>query len=598
MPIKTPVDITDPTLSIAITVNGNQIKDYYPVISINITHEVNRISFAEVVFIDGNIEQGTFPISDSSDFTPGNEIEIKVGYTSVLPVSIFKGYIVKQGIQITPLSPYSLVITCKHKAVRMTFNKNEAEFSNIVDSDIISKIINSYGITCTVKSTTVTQETVFQKLATDWDFILARAEFSGQIVVLYGDDITIDEPIIDAAPVLRVATGESIRTFSAELNAEKQASGISASAWDIKNQALFTAKATEPTLNSQGNLNAKALSGKLSQHNLSLNSCTPMIREELQSWADGSLLKMRLSALKGQVNFIGNASVKPGVIIELAGVGERFNGNAFVTAVNHVIEDGNWSTNVKFGLDGTSVSDKANFSYQPASGQLPAIHGLQVATVKKLFDDPEGQYRILVNLISNAESQEGIWARMGNFYASSSFGAGFLPEIGDEVVVGFLENNPRYPIILGSLYSNARQTPCPASDDNNYHKSIITKSKLKLSFDDEKKTTKIETPGGNSFMLNDDTKSVEITDQNGNTLKMTSSGISLKSGKDIVIEAMGNIDLNATGKINLTAKQDVALTGLNISNTANIGFTAKGNATAEISAAGQTTVKGAIVMIN
>jgi Rhs element Vgr protein len=598
MAAQSPVNITDTTLSVAITVNGNPVMDYYPLLSVSISHEVNRISFAEIVFNDGDVEKGTFPLSDSSDFVPGNEIEIKAGYVNAAPISVFKGYIVKQSVQITASSDYNLVLTCKHKAVGMTFNKKEAAFSNSLDSDIMTKIIGAYGLSCRVKSTTVTQETVFQKLATDWDFILSRAEFYGYIVTLDGDEITIGEPTIEAEAVLRIAKGESIRTFSAELNAEKQATGINASAWDIKNQALLTASASEPTVNTQGNLSGKALSGKLDQSDLTLNSCTPMVQEELKAWADGSLLKMRLSALKGRVGFIGNAGVKPGMIIELDGVGERFNGNAFVTAVNHVIEDGEWSTNVKFGLDSIPVWEKPNFSYPAATGQLPAIHGLQVATVKKLFDDPEGQYRILVSLASNAENQQGIWARLANFYASSSFGAGFSPEVGDEVVIGFLESNPRYPIIIGSLYSNARQSPCPAADDNNFIKSITTKSKLKISFDDEKKITRIETPAGNLFMMNDDTKSIEVTDQNKNALKMTTSGIAITSAKDITIEAKGNISLNATGKLNLEAKQDVGVSGLNINNTANIGFTAKGNATAEISASGQTTVKGGIVMIN
>jgi Rhs element Vgr protein len=598
MPAKSPVDISDPTLSLIIMVNGTQIKDWYPVIQVNISHEVNRISYAEIVLLDGDLKNSSFPLSDGTDFVPGNEIEIKAGYTSVLPVSIFKGYIVKQGIKIGSSTAFSLVVTCKHKAVRMTFDKKEAEFSNLTDSDIISKIIGAYGLSCTVKSTSITQETVFQKLATDWDFVLSRAEFYGYIVTLDGDAITIGEPQINGTAVLRIATGDSIRSFSADVNAEKQATGIDASAWDIKNQALLVASASEPQVNEQGDLNGKTLSAKLEQSKLTLNACIPMVNEELKAWADSSLLKMRLAAIKGEVSFVGNGSVAPGNTIELAGVGTRFNGNAFVTAVTHVIENGDWTTIVKFGLENTPVSEKPNFSYPAASGQLPAIQGLQVGTVKRLFDDPEGQYRILVNLASSAESKEGIWARLANFYSTSGFGANFLPEIGDEVVIGFLENNPRYPIILGSLYSNARQTPCPAKDDNNYIKSLSTKSNLKISFDDEKKVTKIETPAGNIITMSDDAKSIEIVDQSSNKIKMTSSGILMESPKDVTIEATGNINLNATGKINLTAKQDVAVSGLNVNNTANIGFTAKGNATAEVSAAGQTTIKGGIVMIN
>jgi len=597
MPAQSPADISNPVLSVSVLIEGTAVADTAQLISLNVVNGVNRIPYAEIIYVDGKPEDSSFPLSDSAAFAPGNTIEIKAGYSGTT-ISIFKGYIVKQGVRINPLSPNNVVLTCKHKAVALTYNKTEAEFSDKKDSDIISAIIATYGLTATVDSTSVTQEMVFQKLATDWDFILSRAQLYGNIITFNGDDITIGAPNTSDDAKLKVTDGVDLLSFNADLNAEKQAPEINATAWDIKTQAGLTAAATEPAVNTQGNLTAKTLSGKLGQNSLTLNSCTPMAADELKAWADGTLSRMRLSAIKGDVSFMGSALALPGGIIELAGVGARFNGNAFITSVNHVIEDGHWTTHAKFGLDNIAVSEYPNFSYPAAAGQLPAINGLQVATVKKLFDDPDGQFRILVNLVSNAASQDGVWARMANFYATSGFGAGFIPEVGDEVVLGFLESNPRYPVILGSLYSDTRKTSNPAADNNNYIKSITTKSNLKISFDDENKITKIETPGANSITFSDKDKSIEIVDQNGNSIKMTSSGIDLSSGKDITIKATGNITLDATGKLNLTAKQDIAVSGTNITNTAQMGFTAKGNATAELSASGQTTVKGGIVMIN
>ena len=48
----------------------------------------------------------------------------------------------------------------------------------------------------------------------------------------------------------------------------------------------------------------------------------------------------------------------------------------------------------------------------------------------------------------------------------------------------------------------------------------------------------------------------------------------------------------------MKSEADVNVEGMNVNHTASAGFTAKGNATAELSASGQTTVKGAMVMIN
>ena len=340
------------------------------------------------------------------------------------------------------------------------------------------------------------------------------------------------------------------------------------------------------------------MSAKLGQQQLKLTSNTPLAQDDLKTWADSSLMRLRMAALKGQVTFVGNASLKTNTLIELAGVGDRFNGNAYVTGLSHAISEGTWTSTARFGLDPRTVTSQPDFGYKEASGQLPPIRGLQVATVKKLNEDPDSMFRILVTLPSNATNQDGLWARMANFYATDGAGLGFLPEVGDEVVIGFLESDPRFPVILGSLYSSAKKAATTPADNNNYIKTLITKSKLKVSFDDEKKITKIETPGGNSITLSDDAKSIEIADQNSNSIKMTSSGINIESQKDITLKATGNITLNATGKLNLSATQDVEVSGMNINQTAQVGFTAKGNATAEVSASGQTTVKGGIVMIN
>lgn len=598
MPAKSPNNITDPTLRFTIKANGSKIKDYYPVISINITHELNKISFAEIVLADGTVESGDFPISESNDLIPGSTIEITAGYGSDEEKTIFNGIVVKQAIRIDPDQAFVLVVTCKHKAVAMSYNRQEALFTKKRDSDIISSIVSSYGLSAKVDNTTTENEVVFQKLATDWDFVLSRADYNGFVISLDGQTPTIGKPLLDGTPVLRVAFGESIFSFHAELNGERQPSALQVSSWDIKKQQLCKASAKEPTLNAQGNLTGKALSGKLSQKQLNLTSNTPLLNEDLKSWANGNLLRLRLSALKGKVSFIGNANVKTNTIIDLEGVGDRFNGSAYVSAVHHVLENGTWVTSVKFGMDEKLAHEMNGFSYPDAAGLLPAIKGLQIGIVKKLFDDPDAHFRILITLPSNAESQDGIWARMGNFYATNGAGAGFLPEVGDEVVVGFLENDPRFPIILGSLYSSVKPAANSPADDKNFIKTITTRSKLKISFDDEKKITIIETPGGNSITLSDDAKTIEMKDQNKNTVTLSSSGINLQSDKDIIFNTKGNITLDATGKVNITSKQDVVIEGMNVNHTAKVGFVAKGNATAEISASGQTTVKGGIVMIN
>ena len=179
-----------------------------------------------------------------------------------------------------------------------------------------------------------------------------------------------------------------------------------------------------------------------------------------------------------------------------------------------------------------------------------------------------------------------------------SNGSFFFPEIGDEVVIGFIDSDPRHPVILGSVYSDARNAAITPPDDNNYIKQLTTKSNLKISFDDQNKIIEISTPAGNSIKLTEQDESIIIVDQNQNTIKMSSDGIEITSCKDITFSAPGNIKMSADQAIDIDATSDLTCNGLDISLSAQAELTAQGQASAELSSTGQTAVKGAIVMIN
>jgi uncharacterized protein involved in type VI secretion and phage assembly len=176
---------------------------------------------------------------------------------------------------------------------------------------------------------------------------------------------------------------------------------------------------------------------------------------------------------------------------------------------------------------------------------------------------------------------DGVWARLTSMDAADSRGWVFRPEINDEVIVGFLNGDPRDPIILGSLFSSAKPSPLPPEEENKI-KGYVSRSEMKFTFDDDKVIVTTETPNGNKIILSDDEGSILIEDENGNKIEMSSDGITIESAKDINIKASG----------------DVNIEGVNISVKAQSQFKAEGSAGAEMSTSGQAKVKGSIVMIN
>jgi uncharacterized protein involved in type VI secretion and phage assembly len=176
---------------------------------------------------------------------------------------------------------------------------------------------------------------------------------------------------------------------------------------------------------------------------------------------------------------------------------------------------------------------------------------------------------------------QGVWARMSTVFAGENRGMVFRPELEDEVVLGFINGDPRNPVILGALHSNVNAAPIDASDDN-FEKGIYTKGEMKLTFDDDKKNILIETQSGNSILLSEENGEIVVADENDNTITMNSDGITLESASDITLKASG----------------DVKVEGTNVEAKADAGLTMQGGASADLKSDGNATVKGSMVMIN
>jgi len=158
----------------------------------------------------------------------------------------------------------------------------------------------------------------------------------------------------------------------------------------------------------------------------------------------------------------------------------------------------------------------------------------------------------------------------------------FRPELNDEVVVGFINNDPRHAIVLGMLNSSAKPAPLQAADDNN-EKGYVSRSEMKMIFNDDKKSIQIETPAGNKLLISEDEKKIHLEDQNGNKFTMSQDGITIESVKDINLKAQGDIKAEASANVNIKGSAQTKV---------------EGSGGAELSSGGSTTVKGATVMIN
>ena len=569
-----------------VLVEGRALPGTVGVVSIIVSREVNRIPSATLVINDGEAALQTFEVSDQELLIPGKKIEIKLGYNSD-EETVFKGIIVKHSVKIRSQSS-SLIVECRDEAAKMTVGRKSRYYTDKKDGDIIEEIIGLHGLRKDVKVTQPDLKEVVQYDATDWDFIVCRAEANGLLVMVEDGKVIVDAPDTAQQPVLAVAYGATIIELDAEIDARLQSPGIKAMSWNAADQEVAEAEATDTAGAGSGNLSSSTLADVLGGDPHDLRHSGNLSQPELQAWADGLMLRERLAKVRGRVKFEGFAEVMPGQMLDVQGIGERFAGGVFVSGVRHQFAGGNWTTDVQFGLQPEAFAQTYNLRPLPAAGLLPAVSGLQMGVVTVLEGDPNGEDRIKVKLPMVSAQEEGIWARLSTLDAGRERGTFFRPEIGDEVVVGFLNDDPRHPIVLGMCHSSAKPTPEPASDDNHL-KGYVSREKMKMTFDDEKKIIAFETPGGNKLTLSEEDKGIMIEDQNGNKITLNDQGISIESAKEITIKAT----------------KDLKAEGMNLELKAQTAFKAEGSGSAELAGANvsvkgsaATVIKGGVVNIN
>jgi Rhs element Vgr protein len=551
--IPSPRRLSGSLTSFTIMVDGAAIPSTYQVDSIETFVAVNRLPKARLVILDGSASGGDFPVSAASTFLPGNKITIAAGYDSN-DALIFSGLIIGQSIKIDRTASAKLTVEIADQAMAMTLERNNAVFANIKDSDLIQKLITSKGLTAIVTATTTVYEDVVQYYATDWDLMVMRAEINGFVAIADSGKVTVIPPNTQATPVLRVDYGDSILDLNAEMNAATQykSSAIKSRAWDESTQKVLEAGPGPLHVTEPGNLSSDELAATFAVSTFIQQTGAMIPSSSLQDWSTAELLKSKLSKIRGQVSFQGSALAKTGSMIQLGGLGDRFNGPAYISGVEHRIADGLWTTTVTFGLAWPwFVSEDPSIPSPQASGQMPPIQGLQTGIVRQVVTDPEGEFRVQVTLPILGSSAPAVWARLSSFYASNQFGAVFYPELNDEVILGFMNSDPRYPVIVGSVYSKSLPPPYPSAAGN-YIKGIKTRGKIEMIFDDQNMIFEVKTPGKRTVRLDDRAGTVTISDDNKNSITLSSSGITVDSAKDLVLKAAGDITIQAGGALNMT----------------------------------------------
>lgn len=559
--------VAERTLPIAAThreftvlVGGEPVSRADALQGLSIVAMANRIASAQLSYVDGVPADGGFVLADSGLFDPGQAIEIRAGAGRETD-TLFVGVVTGVRLRMREGAPPLLQVDCRHAATRAATTRRSAVFTDQTDSDAIESLLSAAGVPADVASTAVQHTQLVQHDCSDWDFLVARAQACGLNVLTRADRIVVAAPALGGT-VAQLRYGATLLAFDGEVDARLQAQAVQVASWQPAQQAVDLAEGTDPGFDAPGTFEPRALAESAGVASR-VQVHAALDGNEAALLADSTVLQSQAGLVRGRAKCAGLGGVLPGDTVTLAGLGQRFDGDALVTGVRHDLDpQQGWKTHLQLGQPAPDEAHARRLQQRRAGALLAPVSGLQCGVVTDI-EDPAGELRVRVRLPLVDADGAGVWARQLALDAGDDRGWVFRPEIGDEVLVGFLDEDPRHPVVLGMLHSSAHRAPIPP-DSGNDLKGYRSRSGIELQFDDSQGTVTLRTPEGNSLVLDDGAGGITLEDQHGNRIVMDASGIQVHSRGELALDAGTTGVLNGGAKLDLTSSGIVAVSGAQV----------------------------------
>jgi phage protein D len=504
---------------------------------------------------------------DESALMPGKSLQI-LARTERQAKPLFDGEIV----EIEPLfdaSNQQFVVRAFDRLHRLARGRRVRSFVNVSDDDLIKKLAEEVGLQAQVAPTGQVHPYLFQNNESNLEFLQKRAAALGYL--LYVQEKTLHcEPLKTSGAPLELEWGVTLHEFSPRLTTIGQVGTVNVRGWDPEQRRAVVSQVQNGRGTPQ--IGQQQDGGTLAQQAFQVKAET-LIAEggiRTQTTADrlAQALADRVSArfVEAEGACSGLPELVAGASVHIKAVGNRFSGSYFVTSTQHTYSASHGYT-TRFSISGyrpsTLYSLLAPSHQEQAADVQPGsrLLGLVVGIVTD-NNDPQGRGRVRVKFPWLSDDDASYWARVVVPGGGDQRGVEFLPEINDEVLVGFEHGDILYPYVLGGLWNGIDKPPEPqAVASGKVQKRVIrSRSGHTITLDDS------EGGGG-----------ITIVDSKGNTIKIDSSSgaLQISAQGDINLKAQGNLTLEARGQLQLKS-QGVSIDG----------------------GAGTVTVKGSTINLN
>ncbi|MEM9217602.1 MAG: phage baseplate assembly protein V, partial [Cyanobacteria bacterium P01_F01_bin.150] len=431
---------------------------------------------------------------------------------------------------------------------RLHRGRHNRSFQNKTDSDLVKQISTEMGIEATdetIYPSGAPHEYLFQENQTNMEFLRERAARIGFELFVQGEQMHFRPPT--KGDVLELQWLSNLESFRVRVASAEQVNAVEVRGWDYRRQAnqeivARVPKAEHTTTDSStdglstgdrpptstpstvitntefGAGNSKAqFSPNGPEPNLLVVDKPVFSNEEAEQLATALWQEVGGEFVQADARAPGNPAIRVGKVVDLTNMG-RYTGRYYVTETRHIYQSGVYTTEFSVrGLRGGTLLNLLS-----SSPSLKPSQTLMVGIVTHNHD-PENLGRVRVRFPTLTPERDGsahssYWARIASVGAGPNRGFDWLPEINDEVLVGFEHGDIRRPYILGGVWNGQNQRPETVNDT--VPKTGTHQGKVRL------RTLKTRTGHTLQFVEEDQgaTKAgVTLTTSNGHQLKLDDS---------------------------------------------------------------------------
>jgi phage protein D/phage baseplate assembly protein gpV len=521
-----------------VKVGGESLPAHYAqqLHSLTVESSLNMPSVAEVTLLDAKIE-----FIDGDILVPGKALQIFAKAGPGEEQKIFDGEIVELEPNFEYPNAYCVVRAFDrlHKLMRGQFVR---DFPDAFDSDIAAKVAEEAKLKPKVHKTTPKHDYVFQDNETNLAFLQRRAAVLGYVIYVdgaNGDDFHF-EPLSASRQVDLKWGKDGLSVFRPRLTTLSQPTKITVAGWDPMRAEPVSATPEgagkgQPIV---GEPKDRVAMAKVFGESSALLSTTIRNVDYAKAVANGEANRRSGEYLQAEGTCGGHPGLTAGVKLNIDNIGDRFKGTYIVTSAMHV-----YDSQKKYHTQFTVSAMHSLTVMNLLASEPPPRVGLAIGIVTE-NNDPKGLGRVKVRYPSLEDpaltKKNSDWARVVSVGAGAERGLEFLPEINDEVLIGFEHGDIHQPYVLGGLWNGKDKPPKPTSgvvSSGKVDRRIVrSRTGHVITLDDSSGSPGITVEDSKGNKVQIDTKSGTMTLEASNAIEIKSKKITINGSTLVEID--------------------------------------------------------------